>query len=78
LGSADAKTIVSGGLVLLTVAASASLWPLLLAVPVALLAAWIGIALLIKAYHLHRAAPTGTASNRLGSNTGMPEPPREG
>jgi cardiolipin synthase len=78
LGSADAKTIVSGGLVLLTVAASASLWPLLLAVPVALLAAWIGIALLIKAYHLRRAAPTGMTSDRLGSNTGMPEPPREG
>jgi cardiolipin synthase A/B len=69
LGSAVAKTIVAGGVVLLTVAASALLWPLLLAVPVALLAAWIGVAPLIKACHLHRAAPTGTASDRLGSNT---------
>jgi hypothetical protein len=34
----------------------AALWPLLLVVPFTLLAVWLAVALLIKAYQLHRAA----------------------
>jgi cardiolipin synthase A/B len=56
LGPAEAKIMVSAGLVLLALAVVAALWPLLLVVPFTLLAIWLAIALLIKAYQLHRAA----------------------
>jgi cardiolipin synthase A/B len=56
LGPAEAKIMGLGGLVLLILAAVAALWPLLLVVPLALFSAWMAVALLIKAYRLHRAA----------------------
>jgi cardiolipin synthase A/B len=56
LGPAEAKITVLAGTVLLAVAAVAMLWPLLLVVPLTLFAVWMAIALLIKAYRLHRAA----------------------
>jgi hypothetical protein len=40
----------------------AALWPPLLMVPLTLCAVWLAIALLIKAYRLHRAAH-GQADN---------------
>jgi hypothetical protein len=40
----------------LTIAVLATLWPLLLVVPLMLCAVWLAIALLIQAYRLHRAA----------------------
>jgi cardiolipin synthase len=75
LGPADAKTMASGGLLLLTLAAAALLWPLLLVVPFALLAAWIGAALLLKAIHLHRSSRNETAFDRLADRTENPETP---
>jgi cardiolipin synthase len=56
LGPAEAKITVLASLVLLVLAAVAALWPLLLVVPFTLFAIWMAIALLIKAYRLHRAA----------------------
>lgn len=56
LGPAEAKIMVSASLVLLTIAVLATLWPLLLIVPLMLSAVWLAIALLIQAYRLHRVA----------------------
>jgi cardiolipin synthase len=56
LGPAEAKMTALAGLILLALAAVAMLWPLLLVVPSALFAVWMALALLIKAYRLHRAA----------------------
>lgn len=56
LGPAEAKITGLASLVLLVLAAVAMLWPRLLIVPATLFAVWMAIALLIKAYRLHRAA----------------------
>lgn len=64
LGPAEAKIMGLASLVLLTLAAVAMLWPLLLIVPVTLCAVWMALALLIKAYRLHRAA-RGHSDNTL-------------
>jgi cardiolipin synthase len=55
LGPAEARIMAWAGLLLLLVALLAGLWPLALAVPAAALAAWVGIALLVRAFRLHRA-----------------------
>lgn len=65
LGAAEAKIMMSGGIILITLAVLAALQPLLLVVPFALIAAWIGISLLIKAYHLRRIGQNRRASDRL-------------
>jgi cardiolipin synthase len=56
LGPAEAKMTALAALILLALATVAMLWPLLLVVPSALFAVWMAMALLIKAYRLHRAA----------------------
>jgi cardiolipin synthase A/B len=56
LGPAEAKIMVCASLVLWTIAVLATLWPLLLVVPLMLCAVWLAIALLIQAYRLHRTA----------------------
>ena len=68
LGAAEAKIMMSGGVILLGVAALASLEPLLVTVPFVLIAGWIGISLLIQAYHLHESTnnpDNGTASDNI-------------
>jgi cardiolipin synthase A/B len=55
LGPAETKIMAFAGIVLLALAVVAVLWPLLLVVPFTLFAAWMAIALLIKAYRLRRA-----------------------
>jgi cardiolipin synthase len=56
LGPAEAKIMVLASVVLLGLAALAMVWPLVLIIPLILFAVWMAIALLIKAYRLHRAA----------------------
>jgi cardiolipin synthase len=65
LGAAEAKIMMSGGVILLGVAALASLEPLLVTVPFVLIAGWIGISLLIQAYHLHKSTDNGTVSDNI-------------
>ena len=60
LGPAEAKIMVLASVVLLALAAVALVWPLVLMIPLALFAIWLAIALLIKAYRLHRAALSPT------------------
>jgi cardiolipin synthase len=72
LGAAEAKIMVFGGGVLLFLAAAALLHPLLIVVPFVLISGWIGLSLLIKAYHLHANGKHDTAfngqSNRIDDN----------
>jgi cardiolipin synthase len=69
LGPAEAKVMIVAGLVLLALAVVAAQWPPLLVVPFTLFAVWLALALLIKAYRLHREArghshhPTHGADN---------------
>jgi cardiolipin synthase A/B len=60
LGPAEAKIMVLASVVLLALAAVAMVWPLVLIIPLTLFAVWMAIALLIKAYRLHRAALSPT------------------
>lgn len=72
LGAAEAKIMLFGGGVLLFLAAAALLHPLLIVVPFVLISGWIGLSLLIKAYHLHADGKHDTAfngqSNRIDDN----------
>jgi cardiolipin synthase len=54
LAPADARVLGAGGLGLLVLAAAAVWWPRLLAVPLAVLFAWLGGALLARAIRLRR------------------------
>jgi cardiolipin synthase len=54
LQPADMRTIGTAGAVLIALAAAAIYWPRLVAIPLALLAAWIGGALLVRTYRLQR------------------------
>jgi len=54
LGAAEAKTMAMAGAALFVVATIAALWPRVLAWPLALLAGWSAIALLLRAHRLHR------------------------
>jgi len=60
LGAAEAKIMLFGGVALLGLSALALVQPLLMIIPFALISAWIGLSLVIKAYHLHRSAPDRT------------------
>jgi len=60
LGPAEAKIMVLASMVLLGLAALAMIWPLVLIIPLTLFAVWMAIALLIKAYRLHRTALSPT------------------
>jgi len=55
LGPAEAGIMAVAGLALLAVAVIGILWPLALALPLALLAGWAAVSLLIRARRLHAA-----------------------
>ncbi len=58
LGPAETKVMVAASLLLLPLAALAVLWPRVITIPLAVLAAWIAVALLIRAYRLRREGPS--------------------
>lgn len=68
LGPAEAKVLARAGVVLLGVAVLAVLFPRVIIVPLMVLSAWIGIALLIKAYKL-RAQKRSSQATLSPSNT---------
>jgi len=53
LGPAEAKVMVSVGIVLIVLAVVIALWPWVMAIPLAALGVWVAISLLIRAYQLH-------------------------
>ncbi len=64
LGAPDAGVVAGAGLALLALAAGAVLWPALVALPVAVLTAWLGLALLGRALRLRRARKRTRPSSR--------------
>ena len=57
LGPAEAKVMVVGSAILLTLSFVAVLWPRVVTIPLAVLGVWIAAALLIRSYRLHREGP---------------------
>ena len=64
LGPAEAGIMSGAALALLTVALIGLLWPLAIALPLALLAAWAGAALLMRARVLRGGAQQGARDDR--------------
>jgi cardiolipin synthase len=58
VGAAEGRLLIPSGLVLVVLAVLATLWPRLIAVPVAALSLWVGVALVWRARRLARAAKT--------------------
>ena len=54
LEPADARVVATIGLVLLVIATAIVRWPLVLAIPAALVFVWVGGALLLRAWRLLR------------------------
>jgi cardiolipin synthase len=67
LAHADARVVVAAGAILIAAAVVALLWPRVFAIPFAVLMAWFGGALIVRAYGLHShrypsgGAPAGPA-----------------
>ena len=66
LGAAEAKIMLFGGAVLLSLAVASLLHPLLIVLPFVLIAGWVGLSLMLKAYHLHAK---GKGDNALSGQT---------
>lgn len=64
LGAAEAKIMLFGGAVLLSLAVLALVQPLILVIPFSVIAGWIGVSLLMKAHHLRRSGPNGMVSGK--------------
>jgi phosphatidylserine/phosphatidylglycerophosphate/cardiolipin synthase-like enzyme len=54
LGPAEARIMGAAGVVLLVLALLATIWPRVIAVPLAVIATWLGVTLLLRARTLHR------------------------
>jgi cardiolipin synthase len=54
LATTESKLIAVGGIALLVLAVVAALWPRIITVPLAIIAVWLGIVLLAKAYRMRR------------------------
>ena len=54
LGQAEAVVLLGSGMVLLTTAVLALLWPLLIAVPLAVILLWLGASLLLRSLRAHQ------------------------
>ncbi len=59
LGPAESKVMAAGGTILLVVAGVAVFWPLVLTLPVAVMAAWVALTLLVRAWRLRRHRRAG-------------------
>lgn len=75
LGPAEAGTMIGVGVAVLVFAAVTVLWPLLVAVPMALLAVWVAMSLLVRAHELRKAGKQAkeesrTAQQRTGDAAG--------
>jgi cardiolipin synthase len=73
LGAAEAKIMLFGGGMLLGMALLALLQPLLMVIPFSLLAGWIGVSLLIKAYQLHKSGQNDTENGESDAKLDMPK-----
>jgi cardiolipin synthase len=67
LGPAEAKTMLGLGVALVLFAVVSVLWPLAVALPLAVLALWVGISSLVRARELHAARRSEADEERAGS-----------
>lgn len=73
LGAAEAKIMLFGGGTLLGLALLALLQPLLLVIPFSFLAGWIGVALLIQAYQLHKSGQNDATDTESDAPLNKPD-----
>ena len=76
LGPAEAGLMFKLALLALAVAAAAFVWPRLLAIPLAIAAAWLGIAMLGKAWTLRRQRPEPVPESRNQDGPPGGDPPK--
>jgi len=69
LGPAEAGIMTGTGIAFLAAAAIAILWPLAITLPLALLAVWNAVALLVRARELRRPPPPPAAISRKGGKS---------
>jgi cardiolipin synthase len=74
LGASEAGIMLKAGLVLTLLAVVLALWPLLVAVPMGLLSAWIGLAFLLRAWRLRREHAGHEAAPERGEPASTPPP----
>jgi len=72
LGPAEARVMAAGAGILLALAAAAVLVPRLLTIPLAVVAAWVGVTLLLRAWRLRNGAEAGSGPD--GAVPSTPEP----
>ena len=64
LGPAEARIMAMAGIALLALALLAAFWPRLIAVPVAAIAMWLAVTLLVRAWSLHRERIRNLRANK--------------
>lgn len=74
LGPAEVGLLLGSGAGLLALAAIAAIWPGLLALPIAGIAAYVGLTLLLRAYRLRRHLRRSTQSISIDRRAGRREP----
>ncbi len=67
LGPAEANLLVAVAVVLIAVAAVAIVWPWAVAIPIAVISAWVGVVVGLRAFRLRRTRRTATARGTWGS-----------
>jgi cardiolipin synthase A/B len=76
LGPAESHLMLGAGIMLTVVAAVAILWPRVLTIPIAVLAAWVGLASLLRAWRLARERLAGQAPPVVLGGATEPVPER--
>jgi cardiolipin synthase len=76
LGAAEARVLAVAALALLAIAVVGVLWPPVVAVPAAGLAAWLGIAVLLRSWRLYRRARKSRGAETPRITTETPPPRR--
>ena len=74
LGPAEATTMLGLGIALLLFAAISVLWPLAVAIPLAILAVWMALSLLVRARELRAARRRETDAERMAKGEGSNAP----
>ena len=72
LGPAEARVLAGAGLLLSAVAVIAAMWPKVLTIPLSVLAGWVALSLLVRAYKLH------VQGRRSSEQLRPPSPPAAG
>jgi cardiolipin synthase len=76
LGPAESHLMLGTGILLTVVAVVAILWPRILTIPIAVLAAWVGFASLLRAWRLGRERVVANSSGVLVGGATEPVPER--